>query len=179
MIVSPVLTCIRSLSRQTDFKRYSAYCLAHATQKTGCSGVSAAQLSDTTTDQESPAVQSALATLSWPALCEFVARFASTTMGRQAAQRLPLSENQEQSEALVKETSAVDKMESEYAAELDFGGTSTFQVLLALTLQYIASAHPMLWRVTAALSFCHITVQTQCACLVIMRQTQYLASFTT
>ena len=47
-------------------------------------------------------------------------------------QRLPLSQDQEHSEALVKETSAVDKLESEYAVELDFGGTSTSQVLLAL-----------------------------------------------
>ena len=74
-------------------------------------------------------MQAALATLSWPALCNYVAGFASTTMGRQAVQRLPLSQDQEHSEALVKETSAVDKLESEYAVELDFGGTSTSQVL--------------------------------------------------
>ena len=51
-------------------------------------------------------------------------------MGRQAVQQLPLSQDQEHSEALVQETSAVDKLESEYAVELDFGGTSTSQVLL-------------------------------------------------
>ena len=50
-------------------------------------------------------------------------------MGRQAVQRLPLSQDLEHSEALVKETSAVDKLVSEYAVELDFGGTSTSQVL--------------------------------------------------
>ena len=77
-------------------------------------------------------MQAALATLSWPALCEFVARFASTTMGRQAVQRLPLAEDQQHSEALVKETSAVNQLESEYAVELDFGGTSTSQVLNSL-----------------------------------------------
>lgn len=75
-------------------------------------------------------MQAALATLSWPALCDFVARFASTTMGRQAVQRLPLSRDQEQCEALVQETAAVDKLETEYAVELDFGGTSTSKVLL-------------------------------------------------
>ena len=112
--------------------RYSKYFLAYAILKPNSSGVTAAQLTASVTAEEPPAVQAALATLSWPALCEFVARFASTTMGRQAVQRLPLSQDQEHSEALVKETSAVDKLESEYAVELDFGGTSTSQVLIAL-----------------------------------------------
>ena len=53
-------------------------------------------------------------------------------MGRQAVQQLPLSQDQEHCEALVQETAAVDKLESEYAVELDFGGTSTSQVLPAL-----------------------------------------------
>ncbi len=79
-------------------------------------------------EAESPAVQATLATLGWPALCEFVAKFASTTLGRQAVQQLPLPQEQTACEALVKETAAVDKLELEYAVELDFGGTSTAQV---------------------------------------------------
>ena len=119
------------LCRHATFKRYSTYFTAHTNQKTGRPVRTAAQWTETATHEEAPAVQAALATLSWPALCEFVARFASTTMGRQAVLRLPLSEDQEHSEALVKETAAVDKLESEYAVELDFGGTSTSQVPLA------------------------------------------------
>ena len=125
---SLLLREFRLLGRRTAFKRYSTYFLAHAAHKTRCSAVTAAQPTAPAMIEEPPAVQAALATLSWPALCEFVARFASTTMGRQAVQRLSLSQDQEHSEALVKETSAVDKLESEYAVELDFGGTSTSQV---------------------------------------------------
>lgn len=123
------------LHRQASFRHYSNYFLTHTLQSFGrLSTISASQASDTATAQEASAVQTTLATLSWPALCEFVARFASTTMGRQAVQRLPLSEDQEQSEKLVKETAAVDKLEAEYAVELDFGGTSTSQVRLAYKL---------------------------------------------
>ena len=73
-------------------------------------------------------MQTTLATLGWPALCQFVALFASTTLGRQAVQQLPLPQEQLEVEVLVKETAAVDKLETEYAVELDFGGTSTLQV---------------------------------------------------
>jgi hypothetical protein len=44
---------------------------------------------------------------------------------------LNLPQEQSEVEALVKETAAVDKLETEYAVELDFGGTSTSQVLTA------------------------------------------------
>lgn len=86
----------------------------------------------TADSEEHPAVQTTLATLGWPALCEFVAKFASTTLGRQAVQRLTLPQEQAEVEALVKETAAVDKLETEYAVELDFGGTSTSQASGAL-----------------------------------------------
>lgn len=124
------------LRRHTTFKRYSTYLTAHTPQKTGRPVVTGAQWTEAVTNEEAPAVQAALATLSWPALCEFVARFASTTMGRQAVLHLPLPQDQEHSEALVKETAAVDKLESEYAMVLDFGGTSTSQVPLALNVHY-------------------------------------------
>ena len=74
------------------------------------------------------ATTATLGRLGWPALCEFVARFASTTLGRQQCQQLHLPEEQETTEHLVLETAAVDKLESEYAIELDFGGASTQQV---------------------------------------------------
>lgn len=77
-------------------------------------------------------MQQTLATLGWPALCEFAARFASTTLGRQAVQSLDLPEEQIGVEALVRETAAADKLETEYAVELDFGGTSTSQVHITL-----------------------------------------------
>ena len=78
--------------------------------------------------EQSPAEQSTLATLGWPALCETVARFASTTLGRKAVQNLPVCQEQFEMELLVKETAAADKLEAEYSVEMDFGGTSTSQV---------------------------------------------------
>ena len=118
------------LGRHTVFRRYSKYLHAQNAGIGARTAVTAVQVSDAAAAEEPPAVQAALATLSWPALCDFVARFASTTMGRQAVQRLPLSRDQEQCEALVQETAAVDKLETEYAVELDFGGTATSKVLL-------------------------------------------------
>ncbi len=98
---------------------------------TACAAAQAAVLA-AADSEEHPAVQTTLATLGWPALCEFVARFASTTLGRQAVQPLNLPQEQAEVEALVKETAAVDKLQTEYAVELDFGGTSTSQVLGAI-----------------------------------------------
>ena len=97
---------------------------------TASAAVQAAVLA-TAESEEHLAVQTTLATLGWPALCEFVAKFALTTLGRQAVQRLNLPQEQSEVEALVKETAAVDRLETEYAVELDFGGTSTSQVLTA------------------------------------------------
>ncbi|EIE19122.1 hypothetical protein COCSUDRAFT_38365 [Coccomyxa subellipsoidea C-169] len=56
-----------------------------------------------------------MATLEWPRLCSHVAQFASTTLGRQEALQLQL----------LAETRAVNVLEAEYAADLDFGGIST------------------------------------------------------
>lgn len=83
-------------------------------------------------EEPSPAEQSTLATLGWPALCETVARFASTTLGRKAVQNLPVCQEQFEMELLVKETAAADKLEAEYSVEMDFGGTSTSQASEAL-----------------------------------------------
>ena len=47
-------------------------------------------------------------------------------------QSLDLPEEQIGVEALVRETAAADKLETEYAVELDFGGTSTSQVHITL-----------------------------------------------
>lgn len=80
------------------------------------------------TEAPASAATATLARLGWPALCDFVARFASTTLGRQQCQQLYLPEEHELTEQLVLETAAVNKLESEYAIELDFGGASTQQV---------------------------------------------------
>jgi len=53
---------------------------------------------------------------------------------------LNLPQEQAEVEALVKETAAVDKLETEYAVELDFGGTSTSQVLTALACSQSVSS---------------------------------------
>ena len=100
--------------------------------QTAASGTVYASVQATADSEAHPAVQQTLATLGWPALCEFAARFASTTLGRQAVQSLHLPQEQVGVEALVRETAAADKLETEYAVELDFGGTSTSQVYIAL-----------------------------------------------
>lgn len=86
------------------------------------------QQSSQNTDRTSAATAT-LARLGWPALCESVARFASTTLGRQSCQQLYLPSDHDMTQQLVHETAAVDKLESEYAIELDFGGASTQQVV--------------------------------------------------
>lgn len=88
----------------------------------------AAELEVSSQSPGASATTATLGRLGWPALCEFVARFASTTLGRQQCQQLHLPEEHETTEHLVLETAAVDKLESEYAIELDFGGASTQQV---------------------------------------------------
>ena len=66
--------------------------------------------------------------LEWPRLCQQVAAFASTSMGRAAVSNLPVPSSQAESEALIAETAAVTVLEIEYASSLDFGGISTDQV---------------------------------------------------
>lgn len=68
--------------------------------------------------------------LEWPRLCQQVAAFASTTLGRAAVADLPIATSQAESEKLVRETAAVTIVEVEYASSLDFGGISTDQVPL-------------------------------------------------
>lgn len=73
--------------------------------------------------------------LEWPRLCQQVAAFASTTLGRAMVSELPIPSSQAESEALIRETAAVTIVEVEYASSLDFGGISTDQVLSALGLR--------------------------------------------
>lgn len=73
--------------------------------------------------------------LEWPRLCQQVAAFASTTMGRAAVSNLPVPSSQAESEALIRETAAVTVLEIEYASSLDFGGISTDQVTLSALSQ--------------------------------------------
>lgn len=111
--------------------RQSHSTTAVAQQQAGRFSVAESQVAesqDTPQNTEGSAATATLARLGWPALCEFVARFASTTLGRQHSQQLHLPEEHETTEQLVLETAAVDKLEIEYAIELDFGGTSTQQV---------------------------------------------------
>ncbi|KAK9866014.1 hypothetical protein WJX84_002049 [Apatococcus fuscideae] len=79
-----------------------------------------------------PAALATQGLLEWPLLCEHVARFASTTLGRQATLRLEVPVQEAASQKLLRETAAMDVLESQYAASLDFGGMSTDEAETAL-----------------------------------------------
>ncbi|CAL5224634.1 g7352 [Coccomyxa viridis] len=65
--------------------------------------------------------------LEWPRLCSHVAAFASTTLGRKAVLELQVPPTHAETERLLAETRAMDVLEAELAADLDFGGISTSQ----------------------------------------------------
>lgn len=75
-----------------------------------------------------PAARATLRMLEWERLCSHVAKFASTTAGREAAKALRIGSTVAESRKLLSETLAADVLEGEYAADLDFGGISTAEV---------------------------------------------------
>ncbi|BDA49511.1 Endonuclease MutS2 [Coccomyxa sp. Obi] len=136
------LRCSQSCTKTTSFNQSSTNCLSHrrpllrVTQKRRSlrshrrSSQSTAFASDgEAADRRSSRTAAADTqnTLEWSRLCSHVTQFASTTLGRHAALQLQVPEMQVESEQLLAETRAVDVLEAEYAAELDFGGISTAQ----------------------------------------------------
>lgn len=72
------------------------------------------------------------ASLIYPPLSQ-VAAFAQTTLGRHAIAALVPPVSQVLSERALEETRAVDALEAEFAADLDFGGVQTAQCAQALS----------------------------------------------
>ncbi|KAL4459148.1 hypothetical protein ABPG75_014013 [Micractinium tetrahymenae] len=70
--------------------------------------------------------------LDWSQLCSQVATFAQTTLGQRACAELTPPPSAALSERALEETAAVDSLEAEFAADLDFGGIQTAQCAQAL-----------------------------------------------
>eukprot|EP00884_Botryococcus_braunii_P008293 jgi/Botrbrau1/17465/Bobra.0054s0052.1 len=79
-----------------------------------------------------PAARATLRMLEWERLCWQVAKFASTTSGREEAKNLRIGLSSGDSRKLLSQTLAANVLEEEYAAELDFGGISTVEAASAL-----------------------------------------------
>lgn len=80
-----------------------------------------------TSDHLQPAAFSTLQVLEWQRLCHHVASFASTTLGQRACATLYPATTPGKCELLLAETRAVDALEAEFAADVDFGGIQTLQ----------------------------------------------------
>jgi dsDNA-specific endonuclease/ATPase MutS2 len=72
-------------------------------------------------------------TIEWPRLCQYVAGFAQTTMGQRAvASSLLPPETERGALEMVRQTRAIQMMQEEYVAEVDFGGIQTVESEQAL-----------------------------------------------
>lgn len=74
------------------------------------------------TEALGPAYEATLRMLEWPRLCRHISQFAQTSLGQKACNVMRPLASQAACEAALTETRAVDVLESEFAAELDFGG---------------------------------------------------------
>ncbi|KAI7845433.1 hypothetical protein COHA_000985 [Chlorella ohadii] len=83
-------------------------------------------------DHLGPAAKATLQLLEWGRLCSQVAAFAQTTLGQRATAALLPLPSQGAAERALQETAAVDVLESQFAADLDFGGIQTAQAGQAL-----------------------------------------------
>jgi dsDNA-specific endonuclease/ATPase MutS2 len=86
-----------------------------------------------TSEHLQPASLSTLHVLEWERLCHHVAAFASTSLGQRMCATLFPETTPAACESLLAETRAVDALEAEFAADVDFGGIQTLQALEAIT----------------------------------------------
>jgi len=106
-------------------------------QLTLCGGVS---VSGTTreeslsTEQDDPstsersAQEATMDVIEWPILCQYVAGFAQTAMGQRAcAQHVVPPLTEAGALRMIRETMAVQLMQEQFVAEIDFGGIQTFE----------------------------------------------------
>uniref|UniRef100_A0A7S1XD30 Smr domain-containing protein n=1 Tax=Compsopogon caeruleus TaxID=31354 RepID=A0A7S1XD30_9RHOD len=74
---------------------------------------------------DSDVVRDSLRLLEWPKICSYVARFCSTSAGREFMQRaegIPVPENRMESERLLRETRDIVQLDRRHGVVLDFGG---------------------------------------------------------
>jgi len=78
-----------------------------------------------------PTIQEeALAILEWPELCQYLADFASTTMGRQALLQLPMARDLHHSQQLQQETRELLELDQQLEGGLDFRGVVDLKSLV-------------------------------------------------
>ena len=106
--------------------------LSSSTYSSGKDSETSKQKFTGTSDHLQPAALSTLHVLEWQRLCHHVASFASTTLGQQACATLFPETIPAKCESLLAETRAVDALEAEFAADVDFGGIQTLQALEAI-----------------------------------------------
>ena len=74
-----------------------------------------------------------LGTIEWPHLCQYVAGFAATSLGqRELCNNLRPPETERAALTMIAQTKAIQLMQEEYVAEIDFGGIQTLEAEQAL-----------------------------------------------
>ena len=77
--------------------------------------------------------EKSLRTIEWPQLCQYVAGFAATSLGqRELCTNLLPPETERAALAMMRQTRAIQLMQEEYVAEIDFGGIQTLEAEQAL-----------------------------------------------
>jgi dsDNA-specific endonuclease/ATPase MutS2 len=85
------------------------------------------------TESTSSYREKSLVTIEWPQLCQYVAGFAATSLGqRELCTNLHPPETERAALAMIRQTRAIQLMQEEYVAEIDFGGIQTLEAELAL-----------------------------------------------
>ena len=89
--------------------------------------------SATATESSSSYREKSLATIEWPQLCQYVAGFAATSLGqRELCTNLHPPDAERAALAMIRQTRAIQLMQEEYVAEIDFGGIQTLEAERAL-----------------------------------------------
>lgn len=119
--------------RRSSWLQRAQASAAAAAEPAGGSGAPAVAVGDdwwTAYEPEAlgPAAKATLAMLDWAGLTKQVSTFSQTKLGQTAVRRLLPAAEPAACQALLQETRAVDSLESEYAADLDFGGIQTSEV---------------------------------------------------
>ncbi|GAX78758.1 hypothetical protein CEUSTIGMA_g6195.t1 [Chlamydomonas eustigma] len=87
---------------------------------------------DENLDDVGPAASATMKMLEWNSLCEQVAEFASTHVGRRLCLALQVPESISETEALLHETRAMTMLEYDFSTTLDFGGIATTEAESAI-----------------------------------------------
>ena len=109
-------------------------CVGHLTLCGGVSVSGTTRAESLSTQQDDPstsersAQEATMDVIEWPILCQYVAGFAQTAMGQRAcAQHVVPPSTEAGALRMIRETMAVQLMQEQFVAEIDFGGIQTFE----------------------------------------------------